>query len=63
MGTSIKPVELTLPRMVYTLVPGLEGVPKLRYHLAPWRRMAGILARVSTLFTRVGLFHSPLVVG
>src|SRR5512145_2356594 len=63
IGTSITPGWLTFPSMVYTFVPGLEGVPKLRYQAAPLRKIGGTLARVSTLLTRVGLPHKPFVVG
>ena len=42
---------------------GLVGGPKLRYQSAPFRRIGATFASVSTLLTRVGLSHKPLVVG
>ena len=59
MGTSTRPVLLILPERANTLVPGLFSVPKLRNQSAPWKTMAGTLARVSTLLMMVGQWNRP----
>ena len=59
MGTSIRPVFTTLPVRAKAFVPGLLGVPMLRYQSAPRRRMSAALAKVSTLLRTVGCAHRP----
>ncbi len=63
MSVSISPGYSTWPRMVKTLVPGHLSVPMPRNQSAPLAMMAGMLARVSTLFTAVGFCHRPWVTG
>ena len=59
MGTSTNPVFTTLPVRAKVLVPALDSVPMPLYHCAPWLTIPGTLANVSTLFSTVGLPHSP----
>jgi len=50
---------LILPAKANTLVPVEVFVPIELNHSEPLLMIAGIFARVSTLLTQVGLFHSP----
>ena len=63
IGTSTRPTLLILPARAKTLVPLDVFVPIELYHSAPLFIIAGIFAKVSTLLTQVGLFHSPLSAG
>ena len=63
MGTSISPPRTILPARAKVLVPGLVGVPAALKASTPWVRIQGTVARVSTLLTRVGCPHRPLVDG
>src|SRR5262245_2902278 len=54
-GTSTSPVWTTLPVRQNTLVPLLFSVPMAANHSGPRRTMAGTLANVSTLLSRVGM--------
>jgi hypothetical protein len=45
------------------IVPGQSFVPKPRYQSAPFNKMRGTLASVSTLLTDVGLPNRPTVTG
>jgi len=44
MGISTRPVLRTAPARAKTFVPLDSSVPKLAYHAAPRRMMAGMLA-------------------
>ena len=55
MGTSISPPRRTLPARAKTLVPLLLSVPSAANASAPWRRIQGTRAKVSTLLISVGL--------
>ena len=59
MGTSMRPAFFTLPAMAKVLVPLLFSVPMPANQSAPFRKICGMLARVSTLLTEVGLPHRP----
>ncbi len=59
MGTSMRPVFLTLPVRANALVPGLDGVPMPAYHAAPFLMIIGTFAYVSTLLSTVGLPQRP----
>ncbi len=59
MGTSISPVLATSPVMAKVLVPGLVFVPTARKASAPFNRIKGTLAKVSTLFILVGFPQYP----
>jgi len=63
MGTSTSPVFLILPTRLKILVPELFFVPIWANRLAPWRRMTGILAHVSTLLMAVGRPRMPFSIG
>jgi hypothetical protein len=59
IGTSTRPVLLTLPTREKILVPLLPSVPMLRNQSAPRLTMKGTLAQVSTLFRHVGFPQRP----
>ena len=63
MGTSTRPVFLTLPVREKILVPGLVSVPMERNQSAPFRMIWGTLAQVSTLLMLVGFPHRPFWAG
>ncbi len=63
MGTSTRPVLVTLPERAKTLVPLLFSVPMAANHSQPLRMMWRMVARVSTLLITEGLPHSPLTAG
>jgi hypothetical protein len=55
MGTSMSPTLFILPARANTFVPFDFSVPMEENHLAPLLKITGMLAKVSTLFTLVGL--------
>src|SRR5512137_204554 len=59
MGTSTRPVLLTLPTREKILVPLLLSVPREENQSLPQLIMRGTLAQVSTLLSRLGRFHTP----
>ncbi len=59
IGTSIRPVLLTLPVRAKALVPGLCFRAHAPYTNRLLRRMIGTLAKVSTLLSTVGFAHRP----
>src|SRR4030042_2793476 len=59
MGTSMRPTLLIVPVRAKTFVPLDPPVPKEANHSPPFKRMAGTLAKVSTLFRTVGCPHKP----
>src|SRR3990172_4611802 len=63
IGSSHRPGRFTLPLTPYSLVPPSAVRLSLRNHSAPLFTMCGTQHIVSTLFTFVGLPHSPLVAG
>ena len=63
MGTSTRPVLLTLPASEKILVPLLSSVPTSPYQPAPFLTISGILAQVSTLLILVGLPSMPAWAG
>jgi hypothetical protein len=54
IATSATPWRGVRPLTVHTIVPGESSVPTDRNHSAPWARMPGTFASVSTLFASVG---------
>ena len=58
-GSSYTPGRCTRWSRVNSMVPVLLPVPIARYQAAPWRRIAGTWARVSTLLTVVGRPATP----
>ncbi len=54
MGTSTRPVFLTLPVRAKTLVPGEFSVPMLLNHALPFSTMGGTQAYVSMLLRLLG---------
>ena len=63
MGISTRPEFRSLPVRANTAVPFVPSVPMGEYHSAPFRRMAGTVARVFTLLILVGHPQSPLWAG
>ena len=61
IGTSTSPTFSTFPPRAKTLVPLESSVPKLANQSPPLSIIAGMLAKVSTLFKQVGDFHRPLL--
>ena len=59
IGTSMRPVFSMLPVSAKAFVPGLFSGPSDLYHSTPLLMMSGTLAKVSTLFSTVGLSNSP----
>src|ERR1035438_7520867 len=59
MGTSIRPPRWIFPASANTFVPRLVLVPNAANALAPWRRIHGTQASVSTLLMMVGLPRKP----
>jgi 2-iminoacetate synthase len=57
IGTSIKPTLLIFPASAKTLVPFDFSVPIEENHSAPFRIIAGMFAKVSTLFTLVAILR------
>ena len=60
MGTSTKPVLLTLPTSEKILVPLLLSVPMELNQRAPRLMIRGTFAKVSTLLRMLGRFQTPL---
>ena len=58
-GTSISPVLTTCPVRANVFVPGEPAVPCFLKAAAPWLRISGTVASVSTLLMTVGLPHNP----
>ena len=58
-NTSTTPARSASPTTVHTTVPGDSGVPRDRYHDAPFARTCVTLANVSTLLTDVGFDSCP----
>ena len=54
---------LTLPEIQKILVPVFFGLPKEENHFAPFLRIVGNTAIVSTLFTIVGHPYKPTSAG
>ena len=63
IGTSTRPVLLSLPASEKTLVPGLSAVPSERYQSTPRSTIGATFAQVSTLLMLVGLPHRPDAAG
>lgn len=63
IGTSTNPTLFIFPARAKTFVPFDFSVPMDLYQSAPLFIMAGIFAKVSTLFTTVGLFQRPASAG
>ena len=61
MGTSTRPVLLTLPTSEKIFVPFDFSVPTFVNSTAPFLMINGTLAQDSTLFRTVGLSYKPLV--
>ncbi len=59
IGISTRPVRRTMPERAKTFVPLLPAVPIEAYQSAPWSRISGRLASVSTLLMTVGLPNRP----
>ncbi len=59
MGTSTRPVLLTLPAREKILVPLLSSVPTSPYQSDPFLMIRGTFAQVSTLLMLVGLASMP----
>ena len=51
------------PEIQNNFVPIEFFTPKLLYHLAPFCKIVGIVAIVSTLLTRVGQPYKPILAG
>src|SRR5205823_12867860 len=62
-GTSYTPGFLTCPLTARNFKPGAPFFPCAAHHAPLLRRMPGTIAKVSTLFIRVGLPNSPYVPG
>ncbi|MBA7536827.1 hypothetical protein ES705_29092 [subsurface metagenome] len=60
IGTSTRPVLLTLPTREKIFVPLLPSVPMLLYQSAPLLIIRGTFAQVSTLFRLLGFSSTPL---
>jgi hypothetical protein len=63
IGTSMRPPWLILPARANTFVPLLVPVPSAANAPAPWRRIHGTHASVSTLLMRVGCPRNPRSAG
>src|SRR4030042_5770920 len=59
IGPSTRPTFFTAPAKAKTFVPLEPFVPMEANHFPPFRMMAGILAKVSTLFRTVGCPQRP----
>ncbi len=59
IGTSTRPVLVTLPTTEKTFVPLLDSVPMEENHSPPRLIITGTFAHVSTLLIFVGLLHRP----
>ncbi|CNU88699.1 Uncharacterised protein [Salmonella enterica subsp. enterica serovar Bovismorbificans] len=62
-GNSHRPGFFTRPEKPISLVPASLLFEMFWYHSTPLARIAGTLHNVSTLFTQVGLPHTPEVAG
>ena len=62
-GTSYTPGLRTRPLTHHMRVPRLRSGPMLLYHSAPCATMWRTLAKVSTLFTTVGMPKAPMLAG
>ena len=63
IGISTRPVFLILPPRANTFVPLERSVPMEANQSAPFKMICGTLAKVSTLFSVVGLPNRPLTAG
>src|SRR5512140_4034988 len=63
IGTSTRPVLLTLPTSEKPFVPALFALPVSVYQAGPFMTMGATLYQVSTLLMFVGLPHRPFWAG
>src|ERR1700726_3087796 len=63
IDASKTPGRLTWPLTQYSFGPPFFSGPSAAYQLAPFLRIRGTLASVSTLFTAVGQLYSPTTAG